>query len=114
MEIKIEKFPSYQIVKVIGDMDLYSSFKLKEAVNSMMKEKVNNCIIDFQELKYIDSSGIGALLRINSLLDFPDKSFWIVNIQGQVKDIIKLARLYEYFPITTLEDAIQKIKSKGV
>lgn len=114
MEIKIEKFPSYQIVKVIGDMDLYSSFKLKEAVNSMMKENVNNCIIDFQELKYIDSSGIGALLRINSLLDSPDKSFWLVNIQGQVKDIIKLARLYEYFPITTLEDAIQKIKSKGV
>ena len=113
MEIKVEKFPSYQIIKIIGDMDLYSSFKLKDAVNDMLKEDVNNYIIDFQDLKYIDSSGIGALLRINYQLDSPDKSLWLVNLQGQVSEIIKLAKLHEYFPITTLEDAISKIENKG-
>lgn len=112
MDIKIEKFPSYQIIKVIGDMDLYSSFKLKDAINELLREDVNNYIIDFQDLKYIDSSGIGALLRINYQLDSPDKSLWLVNLNGQVNEIIKLAKLHEYFPITTLDDAIMKIENK--
>ena len=40
----------------------------------------------------------------------PGKSLWLINITGQVYEIIKLAKLHEYFPITTLKNAFENIK----
>ena len=110
MDIKIQKHELFNLISLIGEMDLSSSFKLKDAVRSLLTQDVKNIIIDFKNLNYIDSSGIGALLRINSQLNMPGKSLWLINITGQVYEIIKLAKLHEYFPITTLKNAFENIK----
>ena len=113
MEVKIEKFQTYSIIKLLGELDLYSSFKLRELINSLLDENIKNCIIDFQDLKYIDSSGIGALIKLHYQLDSPGKSLWLVNVKDQVKSIIELTKLDEYFQITFLENAISKIVSNS-
>ena len=110
MDLKIQKHDLCNIISLIGDMDLSSTFKLKDTVRSFIDEDVKNVIIDFKNLSYIDSSGIGALLRINSQFSIPGKSLWFINITGQVLEIIKLAKLHEYFPITTFNEAIENIK----
>lgn len=110
MEVKINKFQSYSIINISGELDFLSSFQLKEFINTIIKENINNIIIDFQDLNFIDSSGIGALIKISILFDSPDKSLWLVNFHGQAEKTINLTRLNEYFHITTLENAISKIK----
>ncbi len=110
MEINIKEYNLFNFISLKGDLDLANSYKLKDTINSLLHKDVKNIIIDFKDLKYIDSSGIGALLRINSQFNNPGKRLWLINIIGQVYEIIKLARLYEYFPISTLKDAIEDIK----
>lgn len=110
ININIKEYKFFSLVRLTGDLDLGSSYKLKDEINSLFNKSVKNVIMDFTELKYIDSSGIGALIRINSQFSSPGKSLWFINITGQVNEIIKLARLYEYFPITTYKNAIENIK----
>ena len=108
-DIKIKKHDLFGFISLNGEMDLSSSFKLKDAVNSLLYDDIKNVIIDFSALKYIDSSGIGALLRINSEFSIPDRNLWLINITGQVNEVIRLAKLNNYFPISTLKDAIDTI-----
>lgn len=115
MELILQEYPTYYLIFLNGELDLYNSFKLKEAFNIMIKKDIKKYIIDFKGLKYIDSSGIGALIRINSLTSQPDMSLKMVNMQGQVKEMIKLTKLHEYFPIVeNLEKAVKELEIDNI
>ena len=115
MELLLHEYPTYFLVDISGELDLYNSFKLKETFNLMVKKDIKRYIIDFKNLKYIDSSGIGALIRINFLINQPGMSLKMINLNGQVKEMIKLTKLYEYFPIVNnLEDAIKELESDNI
>ena len=45
-------------------MDVYNAPQLKDALHSLLDEKVADMIIDCKELKYIDSTGLGVLIGV--------------------------------------------------
>lgn len=104
MEIKTRENSSIFVIDVIGDMDLYSSFRLKELVDKLTNENVKKFIINLDEVSYIDSSGVGSLIYINSLCKKKDISFKIVNVKGTVKRVIELTKLLGYLPIANSEE----------
>ncbi len=112
MELKIRKNSNIYIIDVSGEMDLYNSYKLKELVMKMLEKKICNFIINLENVEYIDSSGIGALIYICSTLKKMDTKLKIANIHGSVKKVIELTKLMGYFPIAnTVPEAIQQIKN---
>lgn len=114
MELILQEYPTYHLILLSGELDLYNSYKLKETVNLMIKRDIKNYIIDFKDLKYIDSSGIGALIRINNLIGHPGMNLRLININGQVKQMIELTKLHEYFPIVeNLDEAVKQIDANN-
>lgn len=112
MELKIRKNESIYIVDVIGEMDLYNSYKLKELFMKMLEKKIEKFIINMEEVEYIDSSGIGALIYITSTIKKMNLHLAIIHIHGSVKKVIELTKLSGFFPIhTSLEEAIKDMKS---
>lgn len=110
MELKIRKNKEVYIIDVSGEMDLYNSYKLKELIMKMIERDIKNMIINLDEVDYIDSSGIGALIYICSTVKKLNLKLFITNIHGSVKKVIELTKLMGYFPITnSLEEAIQKV-----
>ena len=110
MELKIRKAKEIYIIDVAGEMDLYNSYKLKDLIMKMVEKKVGMLIINLQEVEYIDSSGIGALIYICSTLKKKNLPLYITNIHGSVKKVIELTKLMGFFPITnSLEEALQKL-----
>ena len=108
MEIKTRENASVFVIDVIGDMDLYSSFRLKELVDWLTNENIKKFIINLDEVSYIDSSGVGSLIYINSLCKKKEIAFKIVNVKGTVRRVIELTKLLGYLPIANSEDdAIQ-------
>jgi anti-sigma B factor antagonist len=101
MEIKLKKYQTIYIIQVIGELTIYSAETLKETFQKMLDQKVDNFVIDLTETEYIDSSGIGALVFIKNTLDHshPKKNLRIVNCNNEVKKIIQLARLTDFFPL---------------
>lgn len=107
MELKIRKNGNNYIIDVNGEMDLYNSYKLKELVMKMLEKKVEHFIINLENVDYIDSSGIGALIYICSTIKKMNFRLIITNIHGSVKKVIELTKLMGYFPITnSIEEAI--------
>lgn len=111
MELKIRKNKDVFIIDVSGEMDLYNSYKLKELVMKMLERQVQCMIINMEEVDYIDSSGIGALIYICSTMKKANAKLFITNIHGSVKKVIELTKLMKFFPITnSLEEAIQMLE----
>lgn len=111
MELKMRKNKDVFIIDVSGEMDLYNSYKLKELVMKMMERQFKSVVINMEEVEYIDSSGIGALIHIYSTMKKASCQLYITNIHGSVKKVIELTKLMGYFPITnSLEEALQKLE----
>ena len=107
MELKIRKNGEIYIVDVNGEMDLYNSYKLKELVMKMLEKNVKKFVINLEQVDYIDSSGIGALIFICSTLKKMNLKLSISNVHGSVKKVIELTKLRGYFPISnSVEEAV--------
>jgi len=112
MELKIRKNGDNYIIDVNGEMDLYNSYKLKELVMKMLEKKVSRYIINLENVDYIDSSGIGALIYICSTIKKLNLKLVITNIHGSVKKVIELTKLMGYFPITpTIDEALKRMEA---
>ena len=110
MELKIRKNGEIYIIDVNGEMDLYNSYKLKELVMKMLEKNVHSFVINLEQVDYIDSSGIGALIYICSTIKKLNLKLSIANIHGSVKKVIELTKLMGYFPIAnSVEEALLKI-----
>ena len=111
MELKIRKNGDVYIIDVTGEMDLYNSYKLKELVMKMLEKSVKNFVINLEQVDYIDSSGIGALIYICSTIKKMNLNLAIANIHGSVKKVIELTKLMGYLPIANIiEEALLMVK----
>ena len=52
------------LVKVAGDCDMYSAQEFFSGVTEKMSEGVTCVFLDFSEVLYLDSSGVGAIIKI--------------------------------------------------
>jgi anti-sigma B factor antagonist len=112
MELKIRKNDEIYIIDVLGEMDLYNSYKLKELMMKMLEKKIERFIINLEDVEYIDSSGIGALIYITSTIKKMNLRLAITNVKGSVKKVIELTKLTGFFPmLPTLEEAVKSMEA---
>jgi anti-sigma B factor antagonist len=111
MELKARIFESIYILDVAGEIDCYNSGKFKDLIQRIIVKHSANIIINFESVNYIDSSGIGALIYINSFIKNKQLNVRLANIHGSVKKVIELTKLTGYLPISdTIQNAIANIK----
>ncbi len=111
MEIKLKKYSSVYIIEVMGDMDLYSAFELKDVVTKMLSKGIKKFVLDLEKVDYIDSSGIGVLIHVYSTIKKSGNMLKIANVHGSVEKVIRLTKLTHYFPIAgTLKEAIASLQ----
>jgi len=113
MDIKARFFRECCIVDVAGEIDLYNAFRLEDAVYTIMEKKVCSFIFNLRRVKYVDSSGIGALLSINAMLARNALSFRIVNVPQAVMKVMELTRLVGFLPTERTElEAMEVLEGK--
>jgi anti-sigma B factor antagonist len=110
MELRIRKSEEIYVIDVQGELDLYNAYKLKELLTTMLEKKIERFIINLDEVEYIDSSGIGALIYISSTVKKSNLKLAITNIHGSVQKVMELTKLIGYFPITaTMDEAMKQV-----
>lgn len=106
-----EKDPSITIIETVEDLDLYSAVKLKEYFTNLCSSGWSRFIIDLSNTKYVDSSGLGALIHMYTSTK-NDNKFVIqfTNISESIYKVIKLTRLEGMFHISSdVETAVKEI-----
>ena len=96
------------IIDVRGEVDLYSSPKMREAIFSAMKQRpLPAIIVDLTHVTYTDSSGIATLVEGLQISQERQARFKLVGLSQAVLEVFQLARLETVFEIyPTLESAL--------
>lgn len=114
MELKLRKAGTIYVIDVVGEMDLYNAFRLKDLVKKMIDGGVKTYILNLEQVPYMDSSGIGSLLYVHSELKKRGLPLRITGVKGSVRKVIELTKLMEYFPIVQdIATALQQLKEKA-
>ena len=62
LKVRLRKLNDVSIIESSGEVDLYSSTQLREAMVQELNSKVSSVLINMTGVSYIDSSGIATLL----------------------------------------------------
>jgi anti-sigma B factor antagonist len=114
MDIKIntrELGDQTQVVEVIGEIDVYTSPKVKEIISELIDKGNYNLVVNLEGVRYIDSTGLGVLIGALKKVREKDGSISLVCTNPQIKKIFNITGLVKIFGIYKTEDeALKNIK----
>jgi len=94
--LSVEKLPAEAIVHCTGKITSYSSAKLVETVRPLMTETAR-VILDLTHVDYMDSSGMGAVVRLWVSAKKASIEFRVVNLSPRLKDLFTLTNISSLF-----------------
>lgn len=111
MKYTIDKTEKYSILK-LHETKLDSSIapSLKSELLTLHAEGVRNIILDLEEVKYTDSSGLSALLVGNRILQDDGGIFVLIRLSDHAMKLVKISQLDTVLNIlNTTEEAIDAV-----
>jgi len=97
-QINIFEDLSLIIVDIGTDLDtVWEKGKAKVLTDLINHNK--DIILNLESCEYIDSSGIGLLLKMHRTLKKQNRTFFLYNINSKIKRIFQLISLDTYFDI---------------
>ena len=112
MEVSSRDAGKSTIIDVSGEVDLYSSPKLRKEIIKFTKKKTSNIFINLNDVGYMDSSGIATLVEGLQLSNKYKGGFKLIGLSAAVKEVFALARLEKVFEIYDEEkDALDTVGS---
>jgi anti-sigma B factor antagonist len=89
------------------NLDASNVKEFKDAVQAMMHERTK-VVLDMSEVKFVDSSGLGALISCLRLLNGRRGDFKLCAMSKTVRALFELMRMHRVFNIyDTREDAVR-------
>ncbi|MFH1754928.1 MAG: anti-sigma factor antagonist, partial [Candidatus Latescibacterota bacterium] len=86
-----------KIVKPIGSIDSITTRNLEDQLLSLMDKRTKYIIVDFSEVNFISSAGIGVLLGTVSSLREDNGDLVFMKVPSQVKEIFDILNISDYF-----------------
>lgn len=116
MKYSLDKQPKYTLIQLQNEkMDATLSPELKSTFVTLNAEGAKNFVIDLSKVKYVDSSGLGALLIANRLCMDAKGTMVLTGITDHVMKLIKISQLDKVLKILpTNEEATQFINMNEV
>ncbi|MDD5580091.1 MAG: STAS domain-containing protein [Methylobacter sp.] len=100
MNLNLEKLNGYSVLFIKEErIDAHNSGELKEAILRMIEEGEINIILQLERVRFIDSSGLGALLSGYKNAVAKSGKFALACCKPQVLSMFELTRLNRVFEI---------------
>jgi anti-anti-sigma factor len=111
MKYTIDKREKYSILKLHeSKLDSTITPALKSELLTLHAEGIRNIILDLEEIKYTDSSGLSSLLVGNRILQEDGGIFILINLADHALKLVKISQLDSVLNIlNTLEEAIDAV-----
>jgi anti-sigma B factor antagonist len=97
-------------MKCSDRIDIYNSPIFDATIDMLISENKNSVLLNMEDVFYIDSSGLGALISGMRKLNKDGRFFKIAGLNDFVKKVINRARMDNYFDIyETEEEAMRSL-----
>jgi len=88
------------IIKLNGEMDALGCATIRPALEKITNTENTKVTLDLNQVSFLDSSGIGAIVYLYKRLKAQDRTLLIAGVQGQPQELIKLLRIDSAIPVS--------------
>lgn len=108
MNIKREEQGTVVVMQIKEErLDAHNADELKQELGSLFEAGKTGVVVDLKEVRFIDSSGLGALVSGFKNASARQADLKLSGLQSQVKSMFELTRLHRVFDIyTTIDEAL--------
>jgi anti-sigma B factor antagonist len=113
MELTIDERPieGLTVVTVGGDIDVFTSPRLRETLLELIEKGQVDLLVDLGEVEFLDSTGLGVLVGIHHRLRNREGSMSLVGGNERVRRVFHVTQLDRIFTLhPTLDDAIHSLR----
>lgn len=96
--VEVSGDASSPVVVVHGEIDVATSPQLRSELNSLLARGASHITLDFTEVSFVDSSGLGVLVGAYKRLR--------EDVEGSIRIVGAQASVRKVFEITGLESAL--------
>ena len=99
------------VFELSGDITFgEGNIALRDAIRRVLSEDKNKITLDFRNVCYIDSSGIGELISGLTAVNREDGQLKLLNLSARAKDLLLICKLLPIFDVCEDEaDAVSGI-----
>ena len=102
MQTSLRQSGNAVIVDVVGDIDLQNSPRLRKTLLETLQQSPR-VIVNMQQVRYIDSSGIASLVEGLKESQNLKKRFILYGLGKPAREVMKLTRLINVFEVHETE-----------
>jgi anti-sigma B factor antagonist len=99
MDIQVESHEDRRIIRIKGKVTFESCAILQSRLDTVAKEDVREFVIDFKEVPFIDSSGIGEVLRLFKHVREKGGEVILINPNRKLRDLFSMYRFDRFMKI---------------
>jgi anti-sigma B factor antagonist len=108
MEINSIMKGNAAIIQFTGSLDINNQDSFFEYFLSAMNHAKKTIALNFENVDYLDSSGIGMLVKCVGECKRRKLEFIIFGINEKIKQFFKIAKLTNFFPLLSTEEFKKK------
>ena len=97
--IRSESHGLWTLLGVTGEIDLYTSPQLRDALASAVDQGAPKLAVDLREVRFMDSMGLGVLIGARRKLTEVDGAFALVCGDGPVRRVLDVSGLTQVFEV---------------
>lgn len=91
------------LIEVIGELDIYAAPDFRKRVLSRIQNQSKKVLFDLTDMDYIDSSGVGAFIKILQELKMIGGHHRVINMQAVPQKVFELSNI-----ISLINESVDK------
>lgn len=110
LQINVRKAEGVPVIELAGEVDAYTSARFRESMVELIENGAVNLVINMENVDYIDSSGLGALVGGLKRASEREGHILIVCSNPQVRKVFEITGLEKVFSLFSSEtDAVRSL-----
>ena len=87
----------YTVVAVTGELDVYTAPVLEESLGELVDEGKQHLVVDLTEVSFMDSTGLGLLIKALK---------WVREHDGSLRIVANTEKVLKVFRVTGLDGVL--------
>ncbi|MFT5874326.1 MAG: stage II sporulation protein AA (anti-sigma F factor antagonist) [Clostridium sp.] len=110
MHLNFENIEDKLVVYMSGELDHHSAEEVRNIIDDRLdRDRYNKLIMDFSEVSFMDSSGIGVVIGRYRKLHMKNGKVCVTNIKSSVKRVFDLSGMFKI--IMAYDDVEQAVNN---
>ena len=105
MDIQVESRGERRIIRIKDKITFEHCPLLQSRLDRVLEERVSQVVIDFRDVPFMDSSGVGEILRLYKLVRDGKGEVVLINPNQKLLNLFKMYRFEKFMKILEAVEA---------